>query len=252
MKRYIFSLTLIIFSMNFMAQTEFDALKLVESDINGTARYMSMAGAFGALGGDPSAIKDNPAGLGIFRKSELTGTFNALIQQSGAKWNSTATTYDDLYKLNANNFAFILAVPTWRSESGAPGLNSSNWSFNYNRLKNFNRSLNIKGGASSSSMTDYMNYFTQGIPGVDLKYVEDEYEPFDNVNIPWLSILAYEGYLINENGENTGSWSSLLNDGEVVYPSYTLQESGYVDEYSIGWSGNFSNKFFIGASLNHL
>lgn len=257
MKRKILSLAMIISSISLMAQTEFDALKMVEHDINGTARYISMGGAFGALGGDPSAIKDNPAGLGIFRKSEITGTMNALIQQTGAKWNGSETSYDDFYKLNPNNVAFVLAVPTWRSESGAPGLINSNWAFNYNRLKNFNRRMNIKSGASSSSITDYMAYFTSanrqnyggGIPGSELSY-SDTYEPFDNVNIPWLSILAYDSYLMNENGVNSGSWASLLNAGEVVYPSYSLEEKGYIDEYSFNWSGNFSNKFFIGAGVN--
>jgi len=56
------------------------SLKISDNDIIGTARYSSMAGAFGALGGDPSAIKDNPAGLGIYRKSELTLTADALMQ----------------------------------------------------------------------------------------------------------------------------------------------------------------------------
>ncbi len=242
-----------------MAQTEFDALKIVDHDINGTARYMSMGGAFGALGGDASAIRDNPAGLGIFRKSEFTGTLNALIQQTGAKWNGSTETYDDLYKLNPNNFAFVLAVPTWRSESGAPGLINSNWAFNFNRLKNFNRRMNIRSGTSNSSMTDYIAYVTSayrqnyngGIPGSELAYVNSpKYEPFDNLNVPWLSILAYEGYLINESASNSGSWSSLLSKGETVTPSFSLEEKGYIDEYSLGWSGNISNKFYIGATLN--
>ena len=70
-----------------IAQTEIDALKYVQTDINGTARYMGMAGAFGALGGDASAIKDNPAGLGIYRKSELVGSMNVMMQNSTSNWN---------------------------------------------------------------------------------------------------------------------------------------------------------------------
>ncbi|MDO9154751.1 MAG: hypothetical protein Q7U47_13785 [Paludibacter sp.] len=248
MKRNILTIAVLFSSMFIMSQTEFDALKFVETDINGTARYMSMAGAFGALGGDPSAIKDNPAGLGIYRKSEITGTMNVLMQQTASKWNKT-NAYDDLYKLNANNMAFIFAVPTWRIESGNSGLQSSNWAFNYNRLKNFNRNLNIKGGSSGSSITDYFAYFSAGIIGTDLAYT-DKYEPFDNVNVPWISVLAYKGYLMNESPTKPGVWSSLLNNDEKVLPAYSLQEQGFVDEYSLGWSGNFSNKFFVGATLN--
>ena len=37
-----------------------------ERDIMGTARYVGMAGAMNAVGGDPSAVLDNPAGLGLY------------------------------------------------------------------------------------------------------------------------------------------------------------------------------------------
>lgn len=151
--------------------------------------------------------------------------------------------------MNANNFSLILAVPTWRRDNGTSGLLNSNWAFNYNRVKNFNRNMNIKSGSSGSSITDYMAYFTAGLPGNDLDYT-DNYEPFDNVSVPWISVLAYEGYLINETSENSGSWNSLLNNGETITPAFSLQERGYLDEFSAGWSGNFSNKFFIGTTIN--
>lgn len=35
-----------------MAQSAIDAYQLSQPDLKGTARFMSMAGAFGALGGD--------------------------------------------------------------------------------------------------------------------------------------------------------------------------------------------------------
>ena len=37
-----------------------------------TARSLGMGGAFASLGGDLSAAFLNPAGLGVYRKSELT------------------------------------------------------------------------------------------------------------------------------------------------------------------------------------
>ncbi len=247
MKKILVALTVILNCSLIMAQTEFDAFKSVQTDINGTARYMSMAGAFGALGGDASAIKDNPAGLGIYRSSELVGTFNILMQNSSSKWNGL-NSMDDLYKVGFNNFSYVIASPTWRSENGSEGLLSSNFSFSYNRLKNFNRSLNLRSGSSNSSITDYMSYFTGGIPESDLASTSS-YEPFNNTSVPWISILAYEGYLINP-GTGTNDWASLLNAGEKVTPAYTLYEKGYKDEYSVGWAGNISNVFYIGASLN--
>lgn len=37
----------------------------------GTAKYMGMAGAMGAIGGDVSAVSVNPAGVGVY----ITGDF---------------------------------------------------------------------------------------------------------------------------------------------------------------------------------
>ena len=43
-----------------------------KENIDGTARFNAMSGAFGALGGDMSAIESNPAGAAVFLKSELS------------------------------------------------------------------------------------------------------------------------------------------------------------------------------------
>jgi hypothetical protein len=247
MKKSILALAVILNCSFLIAQTEFDASKIIQGDINGTARYMSMAGAFGALGGDGSAIKDNPAGLGVYRTSELSGTINVSLQNSKSTWNNTLGN-DNLSNLGFTNFSYIKSIPTFNGLNGNAGLLSSNWSFTYNRLKSFNRNSTIKNNSSASSITDYMAYFSGNIASADLSSSNN---PYDNLNIPWISELAYQGYLINEvSPGSANAWSSLLNSGELVTPTYTLQETGYIDEYSIGWAGNFSNKFYLGTTLN--
>lgn len=230
-----------------IAQTEFDALKIEQTDIIGTARYMGMAGAFGALGGDASAVKDNPAGLGIYRSSEIVGTLNITSQNNSSNWNEKQSN-ETLYKVGFNNFAYIKARPTWKNENGlTSGLLYSNWSYSFNTLKSFNRNLAINGGQSSSTMTDYMAYITNNaefqsntqFSGADMNY--------NNPDLPYLSILGYEAYLINE--EKTG-WNSDLLGYEKVTPSYYLKESGSINEYSLAWAGNFSNVLFLGVSAN--
>ena len=42
----------------------------------GSARYLGMNNSMGALGGDISAISTNPAGTGVFIKSEVSGSLN--------------------------------------------------------------------------------------------------------------------------------------------------------------------------------
>ena len=54
----------------------------------GTARFMSMGGAFTALGGDISTLSQNPAGIGVFRASEMSVTpqLNYINSTAGFQW----------------------------------------------------------------------------------------------------------------------------------------------------------------------
>jgi len=49
-----------------MAQTAYDAVRYAGDELNGTARFVGMGGAMGALGADISTIGTNPAGIGLF------------------------------------------------------------------------------------------------------------------------------------------------------------------------------------------
>ena len=66
MKRYLL-IALLGFPLGAMAQSPIDAYQLSQQDMKGTARFMSMGGAFGALGGDLSTLSQNPAGIGVYR-----------------------------------------------------------------------------------------------------------------------------------------------------------------------------------------
>ena len=52
------------------AQSAYDAMNIASNDLNGTARFVGMGGAMGALGGDISTIGTNPAGIGIYRSND--------------------------------------------------------------------------------------------------------------------------------------------------------------------------------------
>ena len=66
--RYIVSFVLCTLSLCTWSQ---DFTRLSERSIMGTARYVGMSGAMSAIGGDPSAAHDNPAGLGLYRRAEV-------------------------------------------------------------------------------------------------------------------------------------------------------------------------------------
>ena len=227
--------------------TEFDAIRMAQTDIVGTARYMGMAGAFGALGGDVSSVKDNPAGLGIYRSSEITTTFNFSTQSTKSKWEGIGAD-DDLSKLGFNNFSYVTSFPTWNGQSGNnKGLLQSNWIFSYNRQKNFNRNARIKSGLIDDSLADYISDFTIGAGITADAYADDKpylEDLFYDDKLPWITTLAVESGLID-----TVSWLPEFAS-RPTQVNYRSIERGCIDEYSLAWGGNFSNKFYLGVGLN--
>ena len=56
MKKKVFALLLCGLPLMINAQDAFDVLQMSQTELRGTSRFQSMAGAFGALGGDISVL----------------------------------------------------------------------------------------------------------------------------------------------------------------------------------------------------
>src|SRR3954468_4991444 len=59
---------------NAQAQNERDALRLSFLQPQGTARSIGFGSALGSVGGDFTTLSVNPAGIGIYRRSEMMFT----------------------------------------------------------------------------------------------------------------------------------------------------------------------------------
>ncbi len=122
------------------SQNAYDGLRLSQTNpVLGTARYTGMAGAFTALGGNSSAIKDNPAALGVYRSKELTFSPSIYINNNGD------------VKAALDNFAFIL---NFGSKKNKHGYITSSLGINYNRLNNYSRYTRQRDERTSVSLTD--------------------------------------------------------------------------------------------------
>ena len=91
-KKYMKRISIIIFVVfclfnGIIAKNVEDALRYSQIFYGGTARFMSMGGAFTAVGGDISSLSQNPAGIGVFRSSEITVTPQLFHIKSSAGFN---------------------------------------------------------------------------------------------------------------------------------------------------------------------
>jgi len=226
MKKYILTVCSLCLCAAASAQGEYDALRYSQTDISGSARYVSMAGAFGSLGGDMSSIGLNPAGIAVYRSSEFSFTPVVSYSKTNADFNGTKRD-DSKMNLELNSIGYVGSFKTTSSS-----ISNFNFGITYNKIKDFNRNVSVAGVDRPTSLLDRVcSDIGQAAPDDLLR----------------LGYLSKNAYLINRNTD--GSYSSLLNQGEKVNNNFNLQESGSVGEYSFTLGANWAHFLYIGTSL---
>ncbi len=122
-----------------------DNQRLGERTIMGTARYVGMGGAMTAIGGDPSASLDNPAGLGLYRHHEVMLTLDDAI--------GINTQRDTNLKGRSNIFmapqaSIVIHIPTGAADG--TGVQAHNFLFSYHRVQSYNRLFDVSSGSIPS------------------------------------------------------------------------------------------------------
>lgn len=219
------------------AQNVDDALRYSQIYYGGTARFMSMGGAFTALGGDLSSLSQNPAGIGVFRSSELTITPQLFHINTSARFNGNSSDY--LYNFNLSQVGIVSNII---SNNSTTGLITLNFGYSFNKTNNFNQSIRINGQSNSSSMADYWAAISDGTFYKDLSGAEG---------------IAYDAWIIDTlRGSGGGSYGTVFsNYGDNPPSKYgqtirrLISYDGYTGEHAFSIGGNYSNRIFFGATL---
>lgn len=247
-KRILFVLVgLFIFQLSY-GQEESDALRYSYLTPGGTARTQAIGGAGVSLGGDAGLMGSNPAAIGLFRTSDFSFTpaFRSMTNNSNYLGTSGSDAKSNVYIQQLDLiFASNKKNPRSKWENITFGLG-------LNRLANFNQNIYYQGNNSNSSYAD--NYLITLANG---GYTNSNADLTDIAqNNPFDLSPAYATGLIGpvmQNGQFQG-WTSLpgevLADGKSLMQSNSIASSGGLNEYSLAVAGNYSNKFYIGLSLN--
>lgn len=238
-------------------QSAIDAYSISQPDLKGTARFMGMAGAFGALGGDLSSLSQNPAGVGVYRSSDIGFTLDLDVQSSNSQADGPK------YSMNQTKFLLnnIGAVLTMKLPSTT--FPNFNFGFTYNKGASFNR---VYGGNINNLHNSMSNYIaglanaegvTEGDVATSSGY--DPYNPgYNDYAAPWLTILGYDSYLITPDynpvtGETRwyGLWNNYMNGNDTNGSgSFLMKEHGGINEFNIVLGGNISNIFYWGMNFD--
>lgn len=212
-----------------VAQNEQDALRYSFLQSGGSARSISLGGAFGALGGDLSSLSINPAGVAVFRSGELSFSpeFNGVFTESRFL-NSGYT--DSRFNMGLSQFGFVL--PMKRSESSG-GLSSINLGFTYNKLRDFGQNITIQGINNQNSLVDEF---------VHAANTNSEWDPF-------FDGLAWETWLIDYDSVAGLYYSDFDVSGYGQTQRRTIDTRGQVGEYAFSVGANMSDKVYLGATM---
>jgi hypothetical protein len=244
MKKYLF-LVFISFIFNVAQSQEIaDALRYSQDNLNGTARFRAMSGAFGALGGDFSSISLNPAGSAVFSNNQFGITItNSDIKNNSNYFGTTRTEKDNSFDLNQAGGVFVF-------NNKNP---NSNWkkfslAMNYENTNNYSNSTFSAGTNPNNSIANYFLSYANGVP---LNVLEDSYyEDLDNGTQQ--AFLGYQGYVINPVGTdpNNTQYSSNVAGGGNYYQENTMYSTGYNGKLSFNAATSYKDKLYIGINLN--
>lgn len=227
-----FTIALVLVSLLGRSQNEEDALRYSQTSPFGTARYTAMGGAFGALGGDFSALSINPAGIGIYRRS-ATSISLGLIDQSTSSIYEQNTVSDGTLQLNIPHIGIV-------SASKPSDQNWTRFSFGvgYNQLRNFNETFTASGEAINTSLTEVFVLQAQGIPGEELSSA-----------YPFGAGLAWESYLIDPaDTTDAYNYTSAIPSGKVTQTN-TVERKGRMGETVLALGGSYQDRLYVGISF---
>lgn len=226
--RYGFVVALAMMVVPLSAQETYRDTKLADNELNGTARYVGMGGALEALGADISTISSNPAGVGLFRSSQLSLS-GGFVSQSDA---TTTPSFGGIkMRINGNktnaSFDQVGLVYVMRTSQQS----FLNFAFNYHKSRNFDQILNAGGLLDKASQ----NKLTA------MKYPYGCDYNWNGVDANYSTMLTP---ILNDQGKQVGL--DYLNGTAYLFGQY---QKGYIGEYDFNISGNLNDRVYLGLTV---
>ena len=244
MKKIIVLLVLAMTSKSMQAQGITDALRYAQTNLNGTARFNAMGGAFGALGGDLSSINVNPAGSVIFANNQVGGTLNV----SNTK--NTSTYFGN--KTDDNKASFDLnqagAVFVFDNDDQRSGWNKFALALNYENANNLDNSVLSSGTNKFNSIDKYFLSYANGIQ----KNILDNRDFSELTYRQQQAHLGYYSYIIDPSSQNVNNTAYITNvQGLGNYNQINSIESrGNNGKVSFNIGAQYNKKWSFGMNLN--
>lgn len=237
-----------------------DAGRFSQSTFGGTARMQAIGGAQHSLGGDLSTLTGNPAGLGVYNKSEMSITPGLQFGRS----TSTYTTPSDVTKTDASRNNFHIANFGFVASSGDKASmrdwKGGTWGISFDRTNDFQRRRRFSG---SNSVNNLRSSLAQQAQQYDVAAFDlDNAYYYDLYNSTTALTGTLEGNEAVSDLMNQAYWSDLfyydqgtnsyetLDAGRPVLQEGEILSKGAQSQWNIAYGNNYRDELYVGGAIN--
>ena len=232
MRKHLIFILGLIFANLATGQNADDAWDFSQTIFQGTAKATAMGNAMGAVGGDFTATCINPAGMGLYRSTEITASLGLEDNLYNSKYYGSNASANK-FGANLPNIAFVFA----KERSNYKPLRYSQFGIGLTRINDYNYHAFASGyNPTSSKVDDYLSQIPWGTYPESL----DRY-------------TLYPAYRAGVITYNNGSYDSPVPQGKLTQ-EYDKSFKGRSEEWTFAYSRNYANQLYFGISLglNHI
>jgi len=252
MKKYLTFVVLMACAIG-SAQNINEALRYGTENLQGTARFQAMGGAFGALGGDMSSLNINPAGSAIFNNSLFT------ITGSNYHTNNDARYFGDALITKGNDIELnqIGGVFVFKNTDSNSDWKKFTLAFNYDLVNNFENEYYVSGKGTKGIDTYFLEY-AGGTPFGSILLQEGEFleEAYLDIGAAQgfrdqQTFLGYYGGILDPETEDDNNTNYISNSlYNVLDQNFLRRTTGYNSKLTVNAASQYKEDIYLGASLN--
>lgn len=236
------------------AQQITDGLRYSTEQNPGSARFVALSGAMGALGGDFSAIRNNPAGGAVFLNSGImVSTSLSDIENSSNYFNQSEKSFSDAVNLNQLAGIFVFDNPNEDSS-----FKKFTLGINYDMSSDLKNEIYIAGRGNNT----IGNFFLEQAQGIPLNLLQlqsgesisDLYSYLGETSgsSAQNAFLGYQAYLFDAQDPGNGENSTYISNikGNSFDQKYLNRSRGYNSKFTINLATQVNNNLYLGVNLN--
>lgn len=233
-KKYIILAITTIASQASYAQYTSDAFRFSNLENSTSARLGAMGGQKSAIGGDLSSLYGNPAGLGMFTKSEFSFSPTINLKNSDINFLGNDSKIDNS-NVDLSNIGVVFHTRTYKGSNLDKGLLSLNFGIGYQKRASYKNDFNFAGVTDANGLGYYF-----------AETASSENNTPQNLQSS-LNRAAYDSFIIDTiRPDLTNYRPNTYRDADQ---NVFVERRGGSSDINFNLAGNVSNKFFWGIGI---